>query len=212
MVPMRSLTLAVCLLLAPALHAEKKPDPPQPAASYPAHVTQSGVTIAVDPYDRMPKVGLFRVDYLQYSFIPFRIVVTNDTTRPISLEQARILFFPQDASQGGKLNASEAEDVERRVYGAARRGTSIPLGPITIHKDGKSSDKKIDADFNEYEYSTLTVAPHTTAAGFLFYDMQGLGQHPLAGAHMVFRDVLDGAGKQMFAFEIPLDSYLEHPE
>ena len=209
MVPMRSfrLRLLALLFLAPALLlAEKKIPPADAAARYPAHVTQGGITIAVDPYDRVPKENVFRVDYLQYDFIPFRIIVTNDTDKPISLDNVRILLFP---AEGGSINAAEAEEVERRVYGAARLGTIIPIGPLKIHKQGKSSDKKIDADFSEYQYAALTVEPHTTQAGFLFYDVQGLGRHPLTDAKMIFRDIRDSAGKQLFAFEIPLDAYLD---
>ncbi len=198
-----SLIAMLCFSLAAT--AEKKIEPARAATEYPAHVTQDGITIAVDPYDRMPKQNVFRVDYLQYDVIPLRIIVTNTTDKPISLSEARILLLPQD---GGKINAAEPEDVERKVSSKARQGTNIPIGPITWHKQGKDADKKVEADFNDYEYSAVTVAPHTTQAGFLFYDAQGLGQHPLAGAHLVFRQVHDGAGREMFAFEVPMDAYL----
>ncbi|RRA48629.1 hypothetical protein [Acidipila sp. EB88] len=198
---------ATCALLAatlPAL-AEKKIDPATSAGQYAAHATQEGITIAADPYDRLPKEDVFRVDYLKYNFIPIRIVVTNDTALPISLNDVRILLLP---AESGKINAAEPEDVERRVEGAARRGTTIPIGPLKIHKQGKAADSKVEADFSEHEYSALAVEPHTTRAGFLFYDVQGLGQHPLNGAKLVFRQVRDSSGKEMYAFEVPLDAYL----
>ncbi len=200
-------SLAFLLLFATALPcvAEKKIQPAQAALQYPAHVTQAGVTIAADPYDRDPKAEVFRVDYLRYDFIPIRVIITNDTDKPISLNDVRILLMPSD---GGKINAGEPEDVERRVFGAARKGTTIPIGPLKIHKQGKAADSKVEADFNENEYSALAVEPHTTRAGFLFYDVQGLGQHPLAGAKLVFREVKDSSGKEMFAFELPMDAYL----
>ncbi len=204
---MRRLFALFALLALPyALCAEKKIDPAAAATQYPAHITEEGVTIAADPFDREPKADVFRVHYLQYDFIPIRIIITNDTAQPISLNDVRILLMPSD---GGKINAGEPEEVERRVYGAARRGTNIPIGPITIHKKGKVSDSKIEADFQENEYSALAVEPHTTRAGFLFYDVEGLGQHPLAGARLVFRQVKNSAGKELFAFEVPLDAYLQ---
>ena len=199
------LVFAVLLTLPFTLFAEKKVEPALPAAQYPAHATQAGVTIAADPYDRLPKEDVFRVDYLKYNFLPVRIIVTNDTAEPISLNDVRILLMP---AEDGKINAGEPEDVERRVYGAARRGTTIPIGPLKIHKQGKAADSKVEADFSEHEYSALAVEAHTTRAGFLFYDVQGLGQHPLAGAKLVFREIKDSAGKEMFAFEVPLDAYL----
>ncbi len=201
----RFLFSAVLLCCTLAAVAEKKIDPARAAASYPAHVTEDGVTIAADPYDRMPKQNVFRIDYLQYNMIPIRIIVTNDTAQPISLNDVRILLLPQD---GGKINAAEPEDVERRVSSRARQGTNIPIGPVTWHKQGKAADSKVDADFSEHEYSALAVEPHTTRTGFLFYDVQGLGPHPLAGAKLVFRQVRDSAGKEMYAFELPMDAYL----
>jgi hypothetical protein len=199
------LALLVCAAL--PLHAENKIPPALPAGQYPAHATQAGITIAADPYDSAPKEKVFRVDYLRYNFIPIRIIVTNDTDKPISLNDVRILLLP--AQDGDRINASEPEDVERRVYGRARQGTTIPIGPLKIHKQGKSSDKKIDADFSELEYSALAVEPHTTRAGFLWYDVQGMGQNPLAGATLEFREVRDSSGKEMFAFDLPLDAYLK---
>ena len=201
----RILLLAALVAAALPGHAEKKIEPAVAAAQYPAHVSQAGITIAADPYDRAPKANVFRIDYLRYNFIPIRIIVTNDTGLPISLNDARILLMP---AESGKINAGEAGDVERRVEGAARRGTNIPIGPITLHKQGKAADSKVEADFSEHEYSALAVEPHTTRAGFLFYDVQGLGQHPLAGAKLAFRQVKDSEGKELYAFEVPLDAYL----
>ena len=201
----RLLWMLSIVVFSSAALAEKKIDPALPAAQYPAHVTQNGVTIAADPFDREPKADVFRVHYLQYDFIPIRIIVSNDTAQPISLNDVRILLLPSD---GGKINAGEPEDVERRVEGAARKGTTIPIGPIQIHRQGKAADSKVEADFSEHEYSALAVEPHTPRAGFLFYDVQGLGQHPLAGAKLVFRQVKDSNGKEFFAFELPLDAYL----
>ncbi len=203
---MRRLLLVAALLCTPFISfAEKKVAPALPAAQYPAHASQAGITIAADPYDRLPKEDVFRVDYLKYDFLPIRIVITNDTAQPISLDQARILLMPRE---DGRINAGDPGDVERRVYGRDKRGTTIPIGPLKIHKQGKDADSKIEADFSEHEYSALAVEPHTTRAGFLFYDVEGLGQHPLAGAKLVFRQVRTSNGKELFAFEIPLDAYL----
>ena len=200
---MRRLLLSLLLLAASAAFAEKRVDP---ASQYPAHATENGVTVAVDPYDRNPKADVFRVDYLRYNFLPMRIIVTNDTAQPISLDDVRILLLPSD---GGKINAAEPGDVERRISLGDRTGSTIPIGPLKLHTKGKAADTKVEADFSEHEYSALAVEPHTTRAGFLFYDVQGMGQHPLAGTKIVFRQIKDSGGKEFFAFEIPFDAYLK---
>ena len=203
---MRLLFFAALLAMPVFAFGADKIAPALPAAQYPAHAAQAGITIAADPYDRLPKENVFRVDYLRYNFLPIRIVITNDTAQPISLDNARILLLPRE---DGRINAGDPGDVERRVEMANRTGTTIPVGPIKIHRQGKAADSKVEADFSEHEYSALAVEPHTTRAGFLFYDVQGLGQHPLAGAKLVFRQVKTSDGKEMFAFEIPLDDYLK---
>ncbi len=203
---MRSFLALLLLALPFAVSAERRIDPALAATNYPAHVTEGGVTVAADPYDRSPKADVFGVDYLKYDFIPIRIIVTNNTAEPISLNDVRILLMPAD---GGKINAGEPGDVERRVLMRERTGVTIPIGPLKIHKKGKAADSKVEADFSENEYSALAVEPHTTRAGFLFYDVQGLGQHPLAGAKLEFREIRDNTGKEMFAFEVPLDAYLK---
>ena len=196
-------SLAASLTL-PA-RAEHTIPPATDASQYPAHVTHDGITIAADPYDRRPKEDVFRVDYLKFNFLPIRIIVSNNTDRPISLNDVRILLIPK---VGVQINAGAPEDVERRVSSNARYGTTIPIGPLKIHKNGKEADSKVETDFSEHEYSALAVEPHTTRAGFLFYDAQGLGGNPLVGATLLFREIRDADGKELFAFEVPMDAYL----
>jgi hypothetical protein len=208
--PARRLRPASLLLLALALlaaHAQQTPAPVKDAASYPAFDTHPDdhLTIAADPYDTVEKEKLFRVDYLKYDILPIRIIVTNSGDHPISLDQVRIHFVP---AMGDRVQASEPEDVERKVSTKDRVGSRIPIGPISIHRGGKDSDAKIEQDFHEHEYSALAVEPHTTRAGFLFYDVSGLGKQPLKGAKLLVRRVQDANGKELFYFEIPFDKYL----
>ncbi|HEX4039170.1 MAG TPA: hypothetical protein VHX37_14025 [Acidobacteriaceae bacterium] len=177
------------------------------ATSYPdvdLH-TKEQVAIAAEPFDTPEKCKVFKVDFLKYRFLPIRIIVTNLGDQPISLRDARIYFI--DGS-GNRIPAAEPEDVERRITPHDSRGTNIPIGPIKLHTKGKDSDNKIEAEFDEFEYASLVVDPHSTRAGFLFYDMDGLGSQPLHGARLVFREVRDSSGNQLFFFEIPFDKYL----
>jgi hypothetical protein len=187
--------------------AEQPPPPARDASTYPAFDAHSSdhLTIAADPYDTAEKEKTFRVDYLKYNILPIRIIITNSGDRPVSLDQVRIHLMP---AIGDRVQASEPEDVERRVSTKDRVGSRIPIGPISIHRGGKDSDAKIEQDFHEYEYSALAVEPHTTRAGFLFYDVTGLGQQPLKGAKLVIRRVQDADGRELFFFEIPFDKYL----
>jgi hypothetical protein len=199
------LACALLLLSVGVAIAEHPPAPAGPASSYPAFETHPDehVTIAVDPYDTKEKLSCFRIDYMKYGFLPIRIIVTNDGDKPINLEQARIHFI---TASGDKIAAAEAEDVERRTT-TDLKNPSGPKMPIPGLNKPKTKDSKIDADFQEFEYQAIIVEPHTTRAGFLFYDVDGLS-NPLKGAKLYLRRLQAADGKDLMYFEVPFDKYL----
>jgi hypothetical protein len=203
-----ALSLLVVWLALPALASDHSPPPVQPATSFAAVEVHDDekVAIAVEPYDTKEKEGIFRVDYLSHGVMPVRLIVTNNGDRPISLSDARILFM---TAAGDKIQAAEPEDVERLMSQKERQGSKIPMpGPIpAIKLKPKASDKDVEEDFNTLEYQALVVEPHSTRAGFLFYDVSQL-DHPLEGAKMHLVKLRDADGKELFYFEIPFDKYL----
>jgi hypothetical protein len=201
-------TFALALAL-PALAADHTPPPVQPAASFAAVEAHDDekVVIAVEPYDTKEKESIFRVDYLAHGVMPIRLIVTNNGNRPISLRDARILFL---TAAGEKIQAAEPEDVERLMNRKEREGGHIPLpGPLpSIKLKPKASNQEIEQDFNTFEYAALVVEPHTTRAGFLFYDVSQLA-HPLQGAKLHLHKLRNADGEELFYFEIPFDKYLK---
>jgi hypothetical protein len=139
--------------------------------------------------------------------MPVRLIVTNNGDRPISLRDARILFL---TAAGDKIQAAEPEDVERLMTRKEREGGKIPMpGPIpAIKLKPKASNQEIEEDFNTFEYQALVVEPHSTQAGFLFYDVSELN-HPLEGARLHLHKLRDADGQELFYFEIPFDTYLK---
>jgi hypothetical protein len=203
-----TLALLAALCVGQSLAFEHDPPPEKDAATYPAvdiHQAEH-VAIAAEPYNTEEKVKIFRVNYLEHQFLPIRIIVTNSGDRPISLNDARIDFI---SAHGDKIPAAEPDDVERRISLKDKEGSHIPIGPIKLHTKPKTPNGKVDEDFSEFEYAAIVVEPHTTRAGFLFYDIQGLGSAPLHGAKLVFRQLKDADGKELFYFEIPFDKYLQ---
>jgi len=196
-------------LLRTALATDHTPPPVQPASSFAAVEVhdKEKVAIAVEPYDTKEKESLFRVDYLAHGVMPVRLIVTNLGDRPISLRDARILFL---TAAGDKIQAAEPEDVERLMTQKERQGGKIPMpGPIpNIKLKPKASNKEIEADFNTFEYGALVVEPHTTRAGFLWYDVSEL-DHPLQGAKLHLHKLRDADGQELFYFEIPFENYLK---
>jgi hypothetical protein len=202
-----ALALTVVLLyFAGIAVAEHAPPPAGVASSYPAfdiHADEH-VTIAADPFDTREKESCFRMDYLKLGFMPIRVIVTNDGDKPISLEQARIHFI---TAAGDKIPAAEAEDVDRRATKLKNPSSSVKLPIPGLTGKPKSNEPKIDADFQEFEYQAIVVEAHTTRAGFLFYDVDGIG-NPLRGAKLYLRRLQSADGKDLFYFEIPFDKYL----
>ena len=90
------------------------------------------------------------------------------------------------------------------------RGKTIPLpAPLPpIHMKPKDIHALVQQDFDTFEYSALAVEPHTTRAGFLFYDVTGLS-NPLVGAKLYVRSIRDSEGNELFYFEIPFAKYLQ---
>ncbi len=165
------------------------------------------VAIAVEPYDTREKESIFRIDYLAHGIMPVRLIVTNEGDRPISLRDARILFY---TAGGDRIQAAEPEDVERVMTRREREGKKIPMpGPLpSIKMKPKATNKAIEQDFDQFEYQALVVEPHTTRAGFLFYDVSQL-DHPLEGARLHLHKLRDASGNELFFFEIPFDTYLK---
>jgi len=200
------LALSMPLLAAASDHT---PPPVQPASSFAAVEVhdKEKVAIAVEPYDTREKESIFRIDYLGHGVMPVRLIVTNNGDKPISLRDARILFI---TAAGDKIQAAEPEDVERLMTRSEREGKKLPMpSPVpTIKLKPKASNQDIERDFDTFEYEALVVEPHTTRAGFLFYDVSDLDQ-PLRGAKINLHKLRDADGNELFYFEIPLDKYLQ---
>ena len=205
----RAIPLSLFWLALPAMASDHSAPVVQPATTFAAvevHEDEK-VAIAAEPYDTKEKEAIFRVDYLSHGVMPVRLIVTNSGDRPISLRDARILFL---TPAGDKIQAAEPEDVERLMTQKERQGGKIPMpGPIpAIKLKPKASNKEIEADFDTFEYQALVVEPHTTRAGFLFYDVSDL-DHPLKGARLHLHKLRDADGQELFYFEIPFDDYLK---
>jgi len=206
---LRAIPPTLFWLALPLLASNRTPPPVQPATSFAAveaHEDEK-VVIAAEPYDTREKQAIFRVDYLSHGVLPIRLIVTNNGNRPISLVEARILFL---TAAGDTIQAAEPQDVERLMTRKEREGGKIPL-PVPlpgIKLKPRASNKEIEQDFNTFEYRAVVVEPHTTRAGFLFYDVSGL-DHPLQGAKLHLRRLRDADGKELFYFEIPFDKYLK---
>ncbi len=206
---LRAIPLLLLGLALPAGGSSHTSPPVQPATTFAAvevHEDEK-VAIAAEPYDTREKGEIFRVDFIGHGVMPIRLIVTNNGDRPINLREARILFI---TAAGDRIQTAEPQDVERLMTRQEREGIKFPLpSPLpSIKLKSTAGIREIEQDFDTFEYSALTVEPHTTRAGFLFYDLSEL-EHPLEGAKLHLRMLRDADGNELYYFEIPFDKYLK---
>jgi hypothetical protein len=206
------LTASLAILLATPLSAEKarKPIPPLTAQEYPMHDEHEleHVAIAAEPGDTRETAPDTRLDYLANDMLPIRVIVTNDSEFDLTLDDARIHLISAD---NATIPAATDDELQRRMFTLKSANRKIPLPlplpPITVHGN---VDKKILADLEDFGFKTTTVKAHTTVAGYLFYDIQGLRQSntdppALDHATLELRKVRFAASnKALDSFEIPL--------
>jgi hypothetical protein len=195
-------------ILTPRLHAEKprKPVPPQPASTYACNDTHQRVTIAAEPGDVKETRPNTRLDYYSHSLLPIRVIVTNDTDKPVTLDDARIHFI---TATNAVIPAATLDDLQRRMFtlkGATGKKVPLPLPiPIPVTTGKKNVDKKILDDDTDFGFQTTTVPPHATVAGYLYYDMQDVDQPMLNNATLELRKVrFQDNADYIDSFEIPL--------
>jgi hypothetical protein len=197
---------------APFAHAaDKKAPPPKPAAEYPANDAHPNehVTIAIDPCDAVKDCSFFRLPYASHSMIPVRVIITNDSDAALSLDDVRIQFI---SAYNDKIPAANLEDLNRRMFTfRSAQPTTIPGIPIAIHHP-PAIDKKVIDDDKDFGFQTTTVDPHSTLAGYLFYDVKDLDTSdvsPLKDAQIYVKMIHTADKKhELFAFTIPFDKWL----
>jgi hypothetical protein len=200
--------LVLLCLIPTAAHAANKSAPPAKSADqYPANDAHPNehVTIAADPCDDPKQCSFFRLPYIQHGLLPIRIIVTNDTDHVLTLEDARIQFI---SANNDTIPAATEDEINRRIFTLhSTQSIHIPLDPIPIHRT--PVDKKISDDDNEFGFPSTRVQAHSTLAGYLFYDIQGLDEPALKHAEIYVKMVHTLNDTQdLFSFSIPLDKWL----
>lgn len=204
----RSLVLIVALALTSALaFAAKEFVMPQaePASSYPAHESHATehFTIGVDAYTG-DKQSLFNEKYAEHGILPLFVVFTNDGDQPVELSAMRVQLVTVD--RRAKIEPASEDDLFRRLSRVERRmdgtETRIPLPIPRKPKVGVSKNAR--AEIEAAQFRARAVEPHSSQAGFLFFDVSDI-RTPLAGGKLYVTGVRDGSGQELMYFEVPLD-------
>jgi len=173
---------------------------PKPAATYPLHDQHSDENVAagVDPYDDPEKAQIFNVKWAEQGFLPIFLVVTNDSDQPVSLSsmQAQLITSGRE-----KIPAASTDELYRRLAhpNASRPKYPLPFPRTTVK--GAVGKKALD-EMDAAQFSAKAVEPHSTQAGFVFFDVSGISS-PLAGARFYLTGLRDAKGSELLYFEIP---------
>jgi hypothetical protein len=210
----RPTTLSIALILACAalLWASKEFQMPRAnnAKTYPARDEhpKEKVTIAADPYDLPDKASVFTVKYADHALLPLYVIVSNDGDQPVSLLNLKVQLNYRDRS---KVAPATQEDILRRITNIKQQGGELPKTyPIPLPKKPKGGIPKGAIDeLDQAMFKAKAVEPHTTQAGFMFFDISGLS-NPLAGATLYISGIRDNGGQDLMYFEIPMEKYLSY--
>jgi hypothetical protein len=184
----------------------------QAARSYPAHDDHptEKLAIAVDPYDMADKAQIFGTNYSGYGYLPVFFVVTNDSDEPVALSGMKAQLI---TVQHTKLLPANSDDLVRRMSRPSRNdrpGVQLPIPLPTSRKVKGAVSRQTMDEISQAQFGARSVEPHSTASGFLFFDVSDIST-PLAGANFYVTGVRDAAGNEMMYFEIPMEKYLSAP-
>jgi len=181
------------------------PPPAAAAQTYPAHETHDDekVSIAMDPYDTQEKASIFKVKYREIDFLPVRLIITNDGSTPIMMNDLKVEYITAGRD---KLEPATRDDIVRRITHPHKAATRTPL-PFPVPR-GKPDVLKKDQEeeIQSANFVPFPVTPHTTYSGFLFFDVRDIRDFK-EGAHLYLSGLKAGT-KELFYFDIPMEKYL----
>jgi hypothetical protein len=167
------------------------------------HATEK-VTMAAEPYDTPAKASVFRVNYLENDYLPVFVVISNDSDQLIDMAG-----FEAEMVTGKrtKIQSATNDDLYRRLSRVRHRGDEPSRNPLPVPLPGggpkvgvnKDTRKEVEAA----QFRGEVIPPHTTRAGFLFFDIEGI-RNPLAGAHLYVTGIRGVSGQELMFFDLPI--------
>ena len=197
--------IILCVLLpATLLFSEKhfNPPPVAHASTYALHEAHNDekVTIAAEPYTPQSS-GVFKENYWEHGLFPVRLLISNDSDQTLMLQDLKIEYI---TARRDKLQPASNDDIYRKFVRPNRADKSHPGAhlPFPVGKKKEAISKDTQEEYESAQFATVPVTPHSTHAGYLFFDMHG--EPPEPGAHLYISGIKAGT-KELFYFDIPMD-------
>lgn len=198
---MKRVALIVLLSITAALAVDKDKGRfvPGPAASYPGHQTQEGITIAAVPYLTAEQAAsaFGKVNPYERGILPVLVIVQNGTGKALRMDLTAQFVDPDNHH----LDAIPPEDVI--TYQAIKKPPSIspPTSlPIPLPRSKKKGPLNTPEIVNR-ALSVKLVPPGESVYGFFYYEAT---YRP--GAKLYLNGLSDASsGKEYFYFDLPLE-------
>jgi hypothetical protein len=162
--------------------------------------------IAAVPYTG-EKGSIFKGKYEEHDLLPVFVIFTNDNDTPLELSDMTVQFTTVDKK--AKISPASDEDIYRKISRSDRRADEASRNPLPIplpRRGPKVGVKKdVTQEVEAAQFRARAVEPHTTRAGFMFFDVSGI-RDPLQGGKIYVTGVRDGNGQELMYFELDLDN------
>jgi hypothetical protein len=188
------LLLSIPALLV-AVDKDKGRFSPGPAGSYPSKQSNSGLTIAVVPYDKeeQAETAFGKAHPFKHGVLPVLVVMENTGKQALRLDGMRVEFH---APNGDKVEATPARDVAYLTPPDRPKVSANPLPRIKKKKNPLAASE-IDAR----AFAAKMLPPGESAHGFFYFQTSSLRP----GSSIYITGINEaGSGKELFYFEIPL--------
>jgi hypothetical protein len=193
--------LVLCLLPGMVFTGEKNaPSPSAHAKTFPAHLTQEDITLAVVPYldsDEVKKT--FDKALVEHQIVPVKVIISNDRREAVRIEGSSIRLIDQQDNQYRPLTAKE---ILQRIGKPKRKSIRVPVpNPLPRSSGPNKKLGELELLLESRELGRRVVPPNATDYGFVFFTTDG-GSVSWAKSRIYIPEVANLKGERSMFFEI----------
>jgi hypothetical protein len=171
---------------------------PLPAAQYPNHQSENGVTVAALPFETREQAepAFGKVNPYEYGVLPILVVIKNEGKSAIRADRIHAQYMWPDRT---RIEATPARDV--KYIGVREPNGRVPLpGPLGIPRSGKIKQPLGEWEIEGRAFAAEMIPPGETASGFFYFQT---GHR--TGSTLFLSGLRDAStGQELIYFELPL--------
>ncbi|MDD5542324.1 MAG: hypothetical protein PHX83_04050 [Acidobacteriia bacterium] len=167
------LSVLCCIVALPGLLVagyKVKPFSASHASVFPARDMHDRITVAADAYSQSDRIlQVFDRDTSRWNILPVLVVFSNDGDDEVEVNGDAIELTH---ARMGSLRSLPAGDVVQEIFYGRSKHSQSPRVGVRIQTGNPAKDfENARMDFMSKEFGRKLVAPHSTAYGFVFYEV-----------------------------------------